>query len=460
MEKRKVKRAVVFYPCTMGVFILLIIILSFTTGAIRRELVLTLTGAVILAIWAYCLVMTLLLALMHRGRAKNISIRLEPEKIVRGGWTNAVYTENNSSYAGKKILQFPGILVRCRIILKTNDGRRVTYDFKPENYNGFRQNFQVNKRGAYFSAYDEFAVFDILGFFRFAYRIPAVETAASVAASSGAANGAARLLVSPDADAEPLPVRAMGGEANRQETSPTLERTDYLIDHRPYVPGDDPRRINWKLYGHGGELIVRQGEREPPPSSSLTILIDTQYDSLYSSSNEAVNSGAEAVDLLCENALAIINNAGKEINVQIGYTGGGASNRGAVSGNSLTQAELGFFLAYPAALPAQAETALPAVTADRGIVILALPRINTGEFAASRAALEKFLADNANRSIELIFIYAEGEKADAAQQAAAQQAAAQQAAAQQAAAQQAAAETCAGFYNRHYGVKAQVVGVR
>jgi len=446
----------------MGVFILLIIILSFTAGRIRRELVLTLTGAVVLAIWAYCLVMILLLALIHRRRAKNISIRLEPEKIVCAGWTNAVYMENNSAYAGKNIFQFPGILVRCRIILKTNDGRRVTYDFKPENKNGAPLNFQVKKRGAYFSAYDEFAVFDILGFFRFAYRIPAVDddTANSGIGKNTAACCAARLLVSPDAGAEPLSVRAKGGEANRQD-SPTFERTDYLIDHRPYVPGDDPRRINWKLYGHGGELIVRQGEREPPPSSSLTILIDTQYDSLYSSNNEAANSGADAVDLLCENALAIINNAGKEINVQIGFTNSGAVNSGeksgvAASSDSLTQAELGFFLAYPAALPAQAETALPAVTEDRGIVILALPRINTGNFA-----LEKFLADNANRSIELIFIYAAGENAlrEKAQQAASQQAASQQAASQLAALAE-SSQTCAGFYNRHYGVKAQVVEVR
>jgi len=428
MKKRKVKRSAVFYPCTMGVFILLIIILSFAAGAIRRELVLTLTGAVILAIWAYCLVMTLLLALIHRRRAKNIFIRLEPEKIVCAGRTNAVYRENNPAYAGKNIFQFPGILVRCRIILKTNDGRRVTYDFKPDNKNSIQQDFQVNKRGAYFSAFDEFAVFDILGLFRFAYRIPSVDVAE---------NGAARLLVSPGAGAEPLPVKAKGGEAIRQDSA-TLERTDYLIDHRPYVPGDDPRRINWKLYGHGGELIVRQGEREPPPSSALTILIDTQYDSLYSSNNEAGNSAvacndvarnaAESVDLLCENALAIINSAGKEINVQIGFTGGTTSS------DSLTQSDLGFFLAYPAALPAEASAAFPAVTEDRGIIILALPRIDTGNFA-----LEKFLADKANRSIELIFIYAAG---DLAREKLAE-----------------AAQTCAVFYNRHYGVKTQAVGV-
>jgi len=397
MVKRKVKHTAVFYPCTMGVFILLIIILSFTAGLIRRELVLTLTGAVLLAIWAYCLVMTLLLALVHRRRAKNIYISLEPERIVCGEQTNAAYRYNNGIYDGKSIFQFPGILVRCRVLLSTEDGRRVTYDFKPENKNGLQQNlFPVKKRGAYFSAYDEFAVFDIFGFFRFAYRIPVNGGAYDAACCE------ARLLVSPGAPAEPLFVKAKGGEANRQDVL-SLERTDYLIDHRPYVPGDDPRRINWKLYGHGGELIVRQGEREPPPSSSLTILIDTQYDSLYSA-----NTAPEAVDILCENALAIINNAGKGINIQIGFTGQRGKNSGAVNSGSLTQAELGFFLAYPAALSAETPAALPAVTEDRGIIILALPRIDTGGGAvnsgAVNSALEKFLSNNANRSIEVIYI--------------------------------------------------------
>jgi len=438
MVKRKVKHTAVFYPGTMGVFILLIIILSFTAGAIRRELVLTLTGAVILAIWTYCLVMTLLLALFHRCRAKNISIRIEPGKIVCEGWTNAVYQ-------GENIFQFPGILVRCRVLLRTKDGRRVIYDFKPENKTGLQPNtFQVKKRGAYFSVYDEFAVFDILGFFRFAYRIPSVDNA--------------RLLVSPNAAAEPFYVRAKGGEANRQYAF-TLERTDYLIDHRPYVPGDDPRRINWKLYSHGGELIIRQGEREPPPSSNLTILIDTQYDSLYSG-NGVASGAAEAVDLLCESALAIINNAGKDVNIQVGFTGqseksSGAASSGATSSDSLTVAELGFFLSFPAALPVEIPTmetsTLPAVTEDRGIIILALPRIDTGNFtassgAASSVALEKFLTDNANRSIELIFIYAAGDAAGSENARNSKLAE--------------AAGMCASFYNRRSGVKTQVLGVQ
>jgi hypothetical protein len=351
--------------------------------------------------------MTLLLALFLRGRAKNISIRLEPERITCDGQTCAVYN-------GKDVFQFPGILVRCRVLLSTRDRRRVTYDFKPENKTGSWQNtFQVKKRGAYFSAYDEFAVFDILGFFRFAWRLPTAE---------GVAGSGVRLLVGP-VEAEPVPVSAKGGEANRRD-APAIERTDSLIDNRPYVPGDDPRRINWKLYGHSGELIVRQGEREPPPSSSLTILIDTQYDSLYSG-----GIASEAVDILCENALAIVNNTGKDINIQIGFTG-----QTEKSGLSSSRAELGFFLAYPAPLPASTLAVLPPVTEDRGIIILALPRTDT-----SPCALDNFLAANANRLIELIFVYAtEGSNGEKHSE---------------------AAKTCVNIYNGRSGVRARAVGV-
>jgi len=436
MELKPAKRAASFAPRTMGVFVLLIIILSFAAGAVRREMVLTLTGAVFLAVWVYCLAMTLLLALFHRRRAGAASIRLSPEKITAGGWTQAIYSQGGGISFSRKIFQLPGILVRCRVPLSTKDGRRLSYEFKPEHKTGFEQQdvFQAKKRGAYFSAYDEFAIFDILGFFRFAYRMPA--------------EAGARLLVSPLTESEPVPVRAKGGEADRQD-APVMERTDNLIDHRPYVPGDDPRRINWKLYSHGGELFIRQGEREPPPHSMITILIDTQFDSLYTA-----KSAPSAVDLLCENALAIIGDDGKEKDIQIGFTG-----QTEKTGNAFTPADLGFFLAYPYALSqnfitqrrkgakdakeyidsnknSASSANLPAVPEKRGIVILALPRVD-----AQASALDRFLANNENRTVEVLFLFGEcennrptyEEQADAAQ-------------------------TCAVIYNKRPGVKAQAIG--
>jgi len=191
------------------------------------------------------------------------------------------------------------------------------------------------------------------------------------------------------------------------------------------VPGDDPRRINWKLFSHGGELFVRQGEREPPAHSNITILIDTQFDSLYT-----LKSAREEVDILCENSLAIINSFEKGRNIQIGYTG-------QTKNDSLTQAEPGYFLAYPAAMPTDVSATLPTVSEERAVVILAMPRTSTSD-----TALEKFLSVSQNRAIELVFIYSVGENE------------------RRAAEKREAAQTCAVMYNRYPNVKAQAVEVQ
>jgi hypothetical protein len=432
MEPKSPKFKAAFKPRTVGVFVFFIIIISFSTGTLRQEMVLTLTGAVFLAIWVYCLVMILLLALFHFRRAHRISIRLSPEKIVTEDNTQVIFLENTHGKISrnKEFLQMPGILIRCRILLGTRDGRFITYDFKPENKNNFllQETFQAKERGAYYSAYDEFAVFDIFGFFRFAYR---------VSVSSGKVNGSlsgqmnkARLLVSPLAAGESIPARANSGETDRE--GPPLERADDLIDHRPYVPGDDPRRINWKLYSHGGELFVRQGEREPPPHSNLTLLIDTQYDSLYTA-----KSARKAVDVLCENALAIVNDFGKEKNIQIGYTG-----QSEKSGVSLAHEELGYPWANPSESFSKRKTRppvflLPAVPENRGIIILALPRVY-----AENSALEQFISNNVNREMELIFICIADEKNHRIFMD-----------------QVLAAEICAALYNKRPCVRARVIGV-
>ncbi|UTC66557.1 MULTISPECIES: DUF58 domain-containing protein [unclassified Treponema] len=52
-------------------------------------------------------------------------------------------------------------------------------------------------------------------------------------------------------------------------------RTDELYDTRPYFPGDDTRKINWKLYAHTEELNIRQGDFIPPPRTFLTIYVES-----------------------------------------------------------------------------------------------------------------------------------------------------------------------------------------
>jgi uncharacterized protein (DUF58 family) len=415
------KLRAVFVPQVMGIFVLLIIILAFVAGAVRQELALMLAGAVFLALWIYCLVMTLLLALTHNRRARRAFIRITPREIAVNSLAEAIYSEGKDIAFNGRIAQLPGILVRCRLLLATKDGRRIRYEFNPrfERADSAPHFFDVEKRGAYFSAYDEFAVFDILGFFRFVFRLP-VE------------NGA-RLLACPRAADEPPVVSARAGESSLKPEF-SIQRTDNLIDHRPYVPGDDPRRINWKLYSHGGGLLVREGEYEPPPQSNIVILIDAEYDPLLYSGPQA----RQGIDLLCENALAAALACTESgMDVLIGYSGGvipGVIQGGNVS--PLPASELAAALAWPAASPLSAAAKLPAAPDNCGVLILALPRSS-----AATSAMDHFLNDTSNRPVELLFLYGSDGNTVAYSE------------------RLAAAEVCAALYNQRAGVRARVFGV-
>lgn len=61
--------------------------------------------------------------------------------------------------------------------------------------------------------------------------------------------------------------RGLGLHASRSRGS-GLEFAQY----RPYEPGDEPRQIDWKLYGRSDRFFVREAERESPVA--LWILLD------------------------------------------------------------------------------------------------------------------------------------------------------------------------------------------
>jgi hypothetical protein len=426
----------------MGLLILLVIITAFAAAALRQEAGLALTGAVFFLPWFYSLVMTLVLALIHNRRARRACIRISPREIAAGGQAEAVYSEGDTELSAGKILQLPGVLVRCRLLLATKDGRRIAHDFNPNDSDPKAQSphfFRAEKRGAYFSTYDEFAVFDVFGFFRFVFPL-----------SSGSN---ARLLASPDAALEPVSVHARAGESNQQPEF-SFQRTDNLIDHRPYIPGDDPRRINWKLYGHGGGLFVREGEREPPPHSNIVIMVDCEYDpSLYK-----LPEARRGIDVLCENAMAAAQACMESgMDVLIGYTGisvindgvkDGAIKDGVVKDRSDTRgdavplllpAKQASSLAWPAALPISAFPEIPAAPDDYSILILALPR------SASDTALDRFLKNTAarragkNNTIDLIFFCDNAPSGDGSDE------------------RYTAAETCCTLYRQRPGVTARTV---
>ena len=379
-------------PRSLGSFVILLTILAFTAGRIRNELALTLLGTVFLVILVYCFFGVFLLGLFKRGSIHLLSMVITSETVPVGA-----EGELNVSFGTPKkyFWQFPAILLRCELRLKTRDGREIRCFINP----GFEScvKFPVMERGAYYSGSrstecDRLAVFDAPGFFRLDLPLRHDE--------------GPRLLAVPPPAGEVIPVSLKpGGSAKRQENH--FRKSDELISHRPYVPGDDPRRINWKLYSHAplGDLFVREGEGEPPPHSRLLVLVDTEADtSLYS-----LDEARRAVDLLCENALAAAYEfSSRGMEILIGYTGGVIADGGTESGG-LPVSRFAPALAHPAAIMRNASAAklslanltladLPRTPEDAAVLVLALPRPFSDGKAdgmadgyADASALDRFL---------------------------------------------------------------------
>jgi uncharacterized protein (DUF58 family) len=308
------------------------------------------------------------------------------------------------------LFRLPGVLIRYQINLETRDRRTLTHLFDPALTGGKANSFEVLERGAWFSGYDELVFFDVLGFFRLSRRFPQEEEP--------------RILAGPRRT-EPPPFLRLRSGGTEQRADPHYLRTGELIDHRPYIPGDDPRRINWKLYSHGGDLFVREGDPEPPPHSRLLILVDTQADALLFSPGAA----RRGVDLLCENALAAaLEYTESGMDILVGYTGG--KIRGGAA------ADLAEALAWPAALSLSGPEDYPVPGEDRGLLILALPR-SSGE----SSALDRFLKKRDPKQwVDLVFLYED----DSPETGAA------------AAALQGAAETNVRLYGQKPGIRAGV----
>jgi uncharacterized protein (DUF58 family) len=385
----------------LGLFLLILSVLALGAGNLRKELVLFLIGGTFAVVVAYCFGGALLLGGLHAKRARLLSSRMLNTNVPAG--ENAELLLDRGKAGPGRFFRLPGFLVRYGILLATKDGREIRRLFDPDGKTG-GFSFPVPERGAYYGRADRLFIGDVLGLFRYSLPLPRDESP--------------RILALPRAAAECIPAGVeSGGDSRRQDLR--YRPADNLIDHRPYVPGDDPRRINWKLYGHApsGELFVREGEREPPPHSRLLLLVETLADrALYDGA-----SARRAVDLLCENALAMALEyrlRGMDLSI-------GCSGRAVVEGGD---AELAEALAYPAAYAeAGAAMELPDPPPDRSVFVLALPRTLAG------GALDRFLKKRKQGTpLGLAFLYEDEGLAEAA-------------------------ETCARLYNKQGGVHARQI---
>lgn len=255
----------------------------------------------------------------------------------------------------------------------TADGRAAEFTVDPEE--GGIVSMQAAGRGAYSSERDELTVCDAFGFF--------------AARRFFAAEREPRLYVLPETARLVFDRRPRSGGAVFRE-EPTLSRTEELTDNRKYAPGDDPRRINWKLYGHSGELFVRDGDPEPPPRARYAVLIDSSVDGRLF----PAPYGNAAVDTLAAFALGLAADflaAGLEV-------ASGGLGLEPVYGD-LKETSRSY--ARAAASPMGAAGEIMGI-ADPGVrtVVLALPRAVSGD-----SALARFLASRSAVAspVELLF---------------------------------------------------------
>jgi hypothetical protein len=114
-------------------------------------------------------------------------------------------------------------------------------------------------RGLYSLAAVRLVARDLLGFSSAPVPLPASGT----------------LTVLPDVVETSVAAAAAGAGGEHRIHTTLRHRSEELFETRRYVPGDDPRKINWKLFARWNELLVRIGEEVPPPRARLVCYLYT-----------------------------------------------------------------------------------------------------------------------------------------------------------------------------------------
>ncbi|MFQ3547529.1 MAG: DUF58 domain-containing protein [Termitinemataceae bacterium] len=329
-------------------------ILLFATGLARGEPILTLVGLGSLGVLGYFLLALGLWRLLHRDLCLQLSCTIVPENI-RCGETTTIVVQQSEEHRPLRLFPVPGIFPYYKVDLTTRDGKSISVQLKiprPSERNSQEITSDQWSRGVYYGDHDCLLLSDALGFYHLCIPLQSRE--------------GERLYIRPLPAAFFQPPSIHGGGDTRR-TEHRYRRTEDLTDNRPYVPGDDPRRINWKLYSHAGSLFIRQGELEPPPNTELIFIIDTSIDHRVFSASE----GRALVDLLTAQTLRFgLDLLEARYALSLAYPGSQL--------RPLTADELSQCLSFPAAIDAQEAPSFPVLPTHSSIFIFALPRLTQG----------------------------------------------------------------------------------
>jgi uncharacterized protein (DUF58 family) len=180
----------------------------------------------------------------------------------------------------------PGIKIRFEILLHWS-GREPLHLTSDLHGGRNRQVFEFSPtyRGSYQSREVNIALSDLLGFTRYPVALPLAE----------------RLRVFPAVQPE-VARRPPSLEGGQEETRRKRQRrSEELLEVRKYFPGDDIRKVHWKVFAHTSELFLRIGEETPPPESRFLVILDSAPTQVVPK-----RIGADYLDTLVENCAATV----------------------------------------------------------------------------------------------------------------------------------------------------------
>jgi len=247
------------FPFTRwGVLFFLLSLLILIVGALRMELAAILWGSAFTLLAVYSLaanrIMQSVLQRFFEKTPDPVDFTLSAAGVFpRTAATAEMKAELTRSRA-------PGIKIRFEIFLHWS-GRDPLY--LSSDLRGGRNRhifeFSPSYRGCYQSREVHIVISDLLGFTRFPVSLSLAE----------------RLRVFPGVQPEAArrpPTLEGGQEENRGRRR---RRSEELLEVRKYFPGDDIRKVHWKVFAHTSELFLRIGEETPPPESRFLVILDS-----------------------------------------------------------------------------------------------------------------------------------------------------------------------------------------
>ncbi|NBB91369.1 MAG: DUF58 domain-containing protein [Spirochaetes bacterium] len=281
-------------------------------GILRSELAVLLWGATFVLLGLYAAVGTLIARslLAHRFLADYDALRVavEPARVRRTAPATARIRASLPRYRVPGIRLYAGAMLQWRGRVRTTEALVEPDDTTAEVA------LDTSGRGVWQLAASWFAARDLLGF----------------CSAPVPAPGSASLTVIPDASDTSVGESEGGAGGEHRIQSGIRRRSEELFETRRYVPGDDPRKINWKMFARWNELLVRIGEEVPPPQSRVVCYL---YTGPAGSTSAGAPENRSPREQALEAAVSAFTGACRSLvqrGVQVGYGFGGVLDRGTV----------------------------------------------------------------------------------------------------------------------------------